>query len=72
MHLTRYVAQERGELQQAEEHCRRLLDFGDPAKERAKELLSELRALQAEADDDMAMDSDSDAGQPPGQGSVWQ
>lgn len=54
--------QSRGELQQAEEHCRRLLDFGDPAKEQAKALLNELRALRTDADDDMALDSGSDPG----------
>ena len=53
--------QDHGELQQAEAHCRRLLDFGDPARERAKQMLAEVLALQAEAaDDDMALDLGDD------------
>ena len=67
--------QDRGELEQAEQHCRRLLDVGDQSKEHAKTLLAELHALRAaEQSDDMAVDSDSDPqsqGSPPRARALW-
>ena len=55
------AVQDRGDLELAEQHCRRLLDVGDPAKEHAKALLADLHALRAaDSSDDMAVDSDSD------------
>ena len=45
--FTNYIyVQEVGELEEAEAHCLRLLDYGAPSKERAKALLREIRALQ--------------------------
>ena len=38
--------QEVGDLEEAEAHCLRLLDYGAPSKERAKALLREIHALQ--------------------------
>ena len=38
-------AQDGGHLEEAERYCMRLLDFGGPAKEGAKSLLREIRAV---------------------------
>ena len=70
-----HEVQERNELELAEQHCRRLLDVGDPSKEHAKALLAELHALRAaEHSDDMAVDSDSDPqtpSSPPQARALW-
>jgi hypothetical protein len=47
--------QEAGRLEEAEGYCIRLLDFGGPAKEGAKSLLREIRAVAGGGHDDMAV-----------------